>query len=229
MEHKTFNLYCDESTHLEHDNHPYMIYAYVSVPYNEIKRAKEQIREIKKKHQYEGELKWTHIFDKTYPLYSDIVDYFFSTKMDFRAVIVDKSQIDNTRDEYTFNDFYFRMYYQLLHHKMNLEDVYNIYFDIKDTCSQKNLHKLKELLRYNNSIRDFNFVRSHQVPFIQLTDVLMGAVNYHLRIEKGDISGSVVAKRRIVNKIIKYTNLSLQCTTPLTSKKFNLFFISLQK
>ena len=27
---KTFNIYCDESTHLEHDGHPYMLYGYVS-------------------------------------------------------------------------------------------------------------------------------------------------------------------------------------------------------
>lgn len=227
--HKTYNIYCDESTHLENDGQPYMIYGYVSIPYNEMALAKKQIREIKQKHGYEGELKWTHISEKTFPLYDEIVEYFFMTNMKFRAVVVDKSEIDNTREEYTYNDFYFRMYYQLLHHQMDMEGTYNVYFDIKDTCSQRKLSKLAEILKYNSAIRDFNFVKSHQVHFIQLADILMGAINYHLRIQRGTIEGKVRAKRLIVEKIRKQTNLSLLCTTPLRNKKFNLFFINLQK
>ena len=30
---KTFNIYCDESTHLKNDGHPYMILGYVSKTY----------------------------------------------------------------------------------------------------------------------------------------------------------------------------------------------------
>lgn len=78
-------------------------------------------------------MKWTNISDKTFALYNEIVDYFFMTNMKFRAVIVDKSEIDNTRAEYSYNDFYFRMYYQLLHHQMDMNSTYNVYFDIKDT------------------------------------------------------------------------------------------------
>ena len=40
---KTFNIYCDESTHLEHDGHPYMLYGYVSIASNQIKICKEQM------------------------------------------------------------------------------------------------------------------------------------------------------------------------------------------
>jgi len=39
-----------------------------------------------------------------------LLNYFFMTDMKFRAVIIDKSQIDETRPDYTFNDFLFRMY-----------------------------------------------------------------------------------------------------------------------
>lgn len=52
--HKTYNIYCDESTHLENDGQPYMIYGYVSIPYNEMALAKKQIREIKQKHGFLG-------------------------------------------------------------------------------------------------------------------------------------------------------------------------------
>jgi hypothetical protein len=150
------------------------------------------------------------------------------TDMNFRAVIVDKSQIDETRPEYTFNDFYFRMYFQLLHHEIDLENTYNIYFDIKDTCSQEKLRKLKDILKWNASIRNFQFVRSHESSFLQLADVLMGAINYNLRMERGDIEGKVVAKRKIVEHINNHTSISLKRTSPLSAKKFNLFFITLK-
>lgn len=224
---KTFNIYCDESTHLERDGHPFMIYGYVSLAYNQIKLAKEQIKNIKQKYDYHDELKWTNVSNKTFPIYNEIIDYFFMTDINFRAVVVDKSQIDNSRPEYTFNDFYFRMYYQLLHHKIDMENIYNIYFDIKDTCSQEKLHKLKDILRWNASVRNFQFIKSHESCFVQLADVIMGAINYHLRTEHREIEGKNDAKRKIVDKIKLHTNLSLNRTTQKTANKFNLFFISL--
>lgn len=228
MVEKTFNIYCDESTHLEHDRHPYMLYGYISIASNQIKICKEQIKAIKAKYSYDGELKWTNIHDKTFEMYKELVEYFFMTDIKFRAVIVDKSQIDEKRPEYTFNDFYFRMYFQLLHHEIDLENTYNIYFDIKDTCSQKKLRKLKDILKWNASIRNFQFVRSHESSFLQLADVLMGAINYNLRMERGDIEGKVVAKRKIVEHINNHTSISLKHTSPLSAKKFNLFFITLK-
>ena len=44
---KTFNIYCDESTHLIHDGHPYMLLGYVSIAFNQMDMAKAQIKEIK--------------------------------------------------------------------------------------------------------------------------------------------------------------------------------------
>ena len=228
MVNKTFNIYCDESTHLINDGHPYMIFGYVSIASNQIKICKEQIKAIKAKYGYEGELKWTNIHDKTFNMYKEIVEYFFMTDMNFRAVIVDKSQIDEKREEYTFDDFYFRMYFQLLHHDINLGNLYNMYFDIKDTRSQKKLHKLRDILKWNASIGNFQFVRSHESIFMQIADILMGAINYNLRIEKGDIEGKVFAKKKIVDLINRHTEISLKKTSPLSAKKFNLFFISLK-
>ena len=228
MVEKTFNIYCDESTHLEHDGHPYMLYGYISIASNQIKICKEQIKAIKTKYGYKGELKWTNIHDKTFEMYKELVEYFFMTDMNFRAVVVNKSKIDETRPEYTFNDFYFRMYFQLLHHEINLENIYNIYFDIKDTCSQVKLRKLKDYLKWNASIKNFQFIRSQESSFLQLADILIGAINYNLRIESRDIEGKVIAKRKIVEHINNHTQISLKHTSPLSAKKFNLFFITLK-
>jgi hypothetical protein len=205
-----------------------MLYGYVSIASNQIKICKEQIKAIKDKFGYTDELKWVNVHDKTYQVYKELVEYFFMTDMQFRVVIADKTQIDANRPEYTFNDFYFRMYFQLLHHDMDLEHTYNIYFDIKDTCSQQRLHQLRDALKWNASIRNFQFIKSHESVFVQLADVLMGAINYQLRIKRGDIDGKVIAKRKIVDIINQHTPISLKPVSPLSNKKFNLSFITLK-
>jgi len=223
---KTFNIYCDESTHIKNDGHPYMLLGYVSIAYPQIKLAKEHIKAIKIKHKYEGELKWTNVHDATFLMYNELIEYFFLTSMEFRVVIVDKPQIE-THSDYTFNDFYFKMYYQLLHHITDLNNEYNVFFDIKDTCSHEKLYTLKKILTWDSPIRHFQFIRSHESYFVQLADILMGAINYNLRIKSGNLEGKVIAKRKLIDKIQELAEVSLDKTTPLYKKKFNLFFISL--
>lgn len=225
---KTFNIYCDESTHLIHDRHPYMLLGYVSIAYPQIRIAKEAIKNIKNKYSYKDEFKWTSVHQATYKVYAELVDWFFMSDLEFRAVVVDKSQIDESRPDYTFNDFYYKMYFQLLHTKVDFQNTYNVYMDIKDTCSSEKLSTLKRIMGYNSSIGNLQFIRSHESVFIQLADVLMGAINYNLRKKKGDVEGRVDAKLKLIEKIQKHSNISLNCSTPLYRKKFNLFFISLK-
>lgn len=225
---KTFNLYCDESTHLIHDGHPYMLLSYISIAYPQIRLAKEEIKAIKRKFNYTEELKWTNVHSATYKVYAELVDWFFMNDLEFRAVVVDKSQIDEQRADYSFNDFYFRMYFQLLHTKVDFQNRYNVFLDIKDTCSGEKLEKLKKIMNYNSSIGTLQFIPSRESVFIQLADVLMGAINYNLRIQKGDVKGNVIAKLKLIEKIKRHSNISLNTTTPLSRNKFNLFFITLK-
>lgn len=225
---KTFNLYCDESTHLIHDGHPYMLLSYISIAYPQIRLAKEEIKAIKRKFNYTEELKWTNVHSATYKVYAELVDWFFMNDLEFRTVVVDKSQIDEKRADYSFNDFYFRMYFQLLHTKVDFQNRYNVFLDIKDTCSGEKLEKLKKMMSYNSSIGTLQFIPSRESVFIQLADVLMGAINYNLRIQKGDVKGNVIAKLKLIEKIKRHSNISLNTTTPLSRNKFNLFFITLK-
>ncbi|MEQ9378779.1 MAG: DUF3800 domain-containing protein [Imperialibacter sp.] len=223
MSNKTFNFYCDESTHLQNDGKPYMLIAYVSCAYNQLTQHKAHLKLLREKYKIKGEIKWSSVSASAYHYYADIVDYFFSTDLQFRAVIVDKAQIDERREEFTYDDFYFRMYYQLIHHKINMEYKYNIYFDIKDTRSHKKLHKLKEILKWNASIRSFQFIRSHESSIMQMTDLIMGAINYKLRGES-----KVIAKTKLIEKIENHCKLPITSSTPKNADKFNLFFIDLK-
>ena len=220
---KTFNIYCDESTHLQNDGMPFMLISYVSTAYNQLKQHNEHIKLLKAKHQFKGEIKWSSISKSQYPFYSDLITYFFSTDIKFRAVIVDKTQIDETREDFMYSEFYFKMYYQLLYHKLEPEYSYNIYLDIKDTCSHGKLKKLSEILHNNSAIRNLQFIKSHESYLMQLSDLMMGAINYHLR-----GLNKVTAKSNLIKKIELHTKIELTHSTPKSEEKFNLFFIDLK-
>jgi hypothetical protein len=224
MSKKTFKFYCDESCHLENDKMPFMVLSYASVAYNQMKNHKERIKAIRKKHNVYTEIKWSKVSHSKYGFYSDIIEYFFETDLKFRALIINKEQISNGKYEQDYDDFYYKMYYQLLSHKLDMEHNYNVYLDIKDTLSAHKVNKLKEILNIKySSIRNLQNIHSHESIFMQITDLLMGAISYHLR-----GLDTVKAKTRLVEKIKKSANHSLAGSTPLNDTKFNLFFIDLK-
>ncbi|SEL23593.1 DUF3800 domain-containing protein [Parapedobacter koreensis] len=217
---KTFNLYCDESCHLENDGMPYMLIAYVSSAYNQVKLHQANIRALREKHKCFGEIKWTKVSKSQAQFYLEVVEYFFSSDLQFRAIVVAKEKVSTDN----FDDFYYKMYYQLLHHKINMDYNYNVYLDIKDTLSAWKVKRLKEILNLKySSICTVQNIRSHESVLMQLTDLLMGAIGYYLR---GD--DKVIAKNNIIEKISAHAKFPLDRSTPKSSDKFNLFFIDLQ-
>ncbi len=56
--------------------------------------------------------------------------------------MIDKSQIKHEEYNQDHDDFYYKMYYQLLSKKLVPEHSYNIYLDFKDTRSAKKVNGL---------------------------------------------------------------------------------------
>lgn len=221
---KTFNIYCDESTHIENDGQPYMILAYISSPYHLLKMHNKNIREMKLEHFYRGELKWSSISKSQYPFYNDLVDYFFSNDLTFRAIVINKAELNHSAFNQDHNTFYDKMYYQLLNKKIDPNNKYNIYIDIKDSYSYLKARNLKRYLeRDYHNIRNLQIIRSYESELMQLTDVLMGAINYKLR-----GLNKVTAKNNIIEKIERHCGKSLTEKTGPNENKFNLFFIDLK-
>lgn len=221
---KTYNFYCDESTHIEKDRQPYMLLSFISTPYHQLKIHNENIRELKIEHHYKGEMKWSSISKSQYPFYNQVIEYFFATDLQFRAIVIDKSKLNHEAFGQSHDDFYDKMYFQLLTKKIFPENNYNIYIDIKDTHSYKKARNLKQYLeRDYHNIRTLQVIRSYESELMQLSDLLMGAINYKLR-----GLNRVTAKNNIIEKIERY------CGRPITQKtfkdenKFNLFFIDLK-
>lgn len=221
---KTFNFYCDESCHLEKDGSPYMLIAYVSSAYNQVKMHNNNIRIIKEKYNLHTEVKWSSISKSTYPFYSEIIDYFFATDIQYRAIVIDKSQLKHENFNQSHDDFYYKMYFQLLSKKLEHVYNYNIYLDIKDSRSAKKVNGLRKYLNNNFvAVRNLQNIRSHESELMQLTDIITGAIGYFLR-----GFNKVIAKNKIIEKIQLHSKLPLNSSTTKDSQKFNLFFIDLK-
>ena len=222
---KTFNFYCDESCHLEKkDDKEYMLIAYVSCAYNQVRLHNENIRKLKHKFKIYSEVKWISLSKSSYPLYNSLIDYFFATDLQYRAIVIEKAKMKHEEFNQSHDDFYYKMYFQLLSKKIFPENSYNIYLDIKDTRSSKKIHGLQDNLNRNFiSVRNLQSIRSHESELMQLTDIITGAISYHLR-----GLNKVIAKNKIIDKIQTHSRVPLTRSTTMGSQKFNLFFIDLK-
>lgn len=229
-----YNIYCDESCHLENDGKKVMVLGAIWCPLEKTHDIASDLRGIKLRHGLSPkfEVKWGKVSSGKIEFYLDIVRYFFDNKhLSFRAVVIpDKSKLRHRDFQQYHEDWYYKIYFNLL--KVILEPTceYYIYLDIKDTRSMAKIAKLHEVLC--NSIYDFdsNIIRriqpvhSHEVEQIQLADLLIGAVCYANR----DLNTSV-AKTALVNKIKKQTGYSLTKSTLLREKKYNILIWQAQE
>ena len=231
-----YNIYCDESCHLEHDHQKIMVLGAIRCPKEFRKQIVEDIRKIKEKNGMNKfcEIKWTKIANCKLEMYKELIDYFFNNDLlSFRAVIVDKTKLKHQKFKQNHDTFYYKVYYQLLSRIIvpNYENY--IYLDIKDTKGARKVRKLREVL--SNGIYDFDMkciknvqnINSKESELLQLSDILIGAISYLNRNEYEKYNYSK-AKMKIINMIIKYSGYNLRKTTFLSEEKFNLFFMELQ-
>lgn len=228
MEKQEFCIYCDESCHLEHDGINIMLLGCVWCPLDKKDEIFKELRQIKIKHGIKphAELKWNAVSPSKISYYLDIVEYFFNNAdLHFRTLVVpNKASLNHDRFSQTHDDFYYKMYFDLLKTIIDPLYIYKIYLDIKDTRGQKKVEKLQDVLR--NNTYDFNKeiisrvqqVRSHEVELIELADFLTGAVGYlHRGLDRSS------AKLQILEKIKERSGYSLMNSTLVKEEKFNIF------
>ena len=226
-----YNVYCDETCHLEHDGINVMVLGAVWCPQGKLKEINQRIRQIKERNGVSPtmELKWTKISPSKMDLYRDIVNYYFDDDdLHFRAVIIpDKSKLNHERFNQTHDDLYYKMYFDMLKVIFNPTDNYEVYIDIKDTNSHHKAQKLKEVCC--NSLYDFSQrvikrlqpIRSEEVQIMQLVDILIGAVGYENRNFPAEFEKSS-AKKNIIELIKKRSGYTMKKTTLLREEKLNL-------
>jgi len=231
---KTFNIYCDESCHLEKDQIPVMVLGAVWCPLTRCREVSERLRALKAKHGLSTnfELKWVKVSPAKLSFYEAAIDEFFlSEYLQFRGVVIpDKSKLNHLAFSQTHDEFYYKMWFVLLKQIFVPGYSYRIYIDIKDTHGATKVIKLSQILRNANYdfdreiIERVQQVRSHEVEILQLTDLLIGALGYvHRDLKSSD------AKLALINKIRKYSGLNLKRTTLPGAKKMNLLVWNAQE
>src|SRR5262249_24070347 len=114
-----FNVYCDESCHLEHDGIPVMVLGAVWCKKWVARRVSLRLRAIKSKHGLPAsgfEVKWSKVTNLRLAFYTDLVDYFFSEEeLHFRGVLIpDKNLLDHAAHRQSHNQWYYEMCFRLL-------------------------------------------------------------------------------------------------------------------
>ncbi len=223
-----YSLFCDESCHLEHDRQRSMTLGAVYCPTSFVHEANIAIRRIKAEHGFnpEAEVKWTKVSAAGASLYTTLLEYFFAQdELHFRALVIpDKSKLHHEIFEQTHDEWYYKMYFEMLKAVLSPVDCYRIYLDIKDTRSASRVAKLREVLcnnmyDFSSSIIDrVQTVRSNEVELLQLTDLMIGALSY---IHRG-LSGNK-GKQDLIGLIQERTQLNLMRSTLPRASKFNLF------
>ena len=189
----------------------------ISCAYPQVKRHTERINDIKKKHNFYAEIKWSHVSMSKVHFYLDLIDYFFDTDLRYEAIGVEKSKIQCE----DYDDNYYEMYYRLLTRKKDTQYTYNVYLDIKDTLSAFKVQRLKEILNVRYGVfRNVQTMSSKESTLLQLADFITGALSY----EANDELKQNLAKVQIIDKIKKHCNRLI----PEPSNSTNIFFIDLE-
>jgi len=224
----TYNIYCDESCHLENDQQKVMALGAVWCQTEKTREISVSLREIKKRHGLPTnfEVKWTKVSPAKQDFYLELLDYFFDNEdLHFRALIVpDKSKLQHELYGQDHDTWYYKMYFDMLKVILNPNDRCRIYLDIKDTRSASKISKLHEVLCNNmydfqrQIIERLQTVRSHEVELLQLADLLIGIVSYINRGLEGN-----AAKLALVEQMRRRSGYELTKTTLLQESKVNLF------
>lgn len=228
-----FNIYCDESCHLEHDkiklDNRYMIIGGISCPNSLKKEVFKTIKTIKKAYGLSSmvEVKWTKVSMAKINAYKALINYFFDVnELRFRSVIIDKTKLNHNKYNHTHDDFYYKIYWLMLDWFIESnQNQYNIFLDKKDTQGVEKIKSLHNVICNSNYDFDRNIinniqeVESHDVSLLQIADLLIGAVSYAKRYPDG---GKSQAKNEIVELVKARSTISLDKSTTLGANRFNL-------
>lgn len=225
---KEYNVYCDESCHLPNDDSKVMVIGAIWCPKANRRSIFARIREIKARHNFKPnfEIKWNKVSKKAVAFYIDLINYFFDDDdLHFRCIVIpDKTKLDHKAFNQTHDEFYYKMYFDLLKVILSPQSSYYFYLDIKDTNSKEKISKLKDVLRNNHYdfhkqiVKEIQHVQSREVELLQLTDLITGAIGYANR---GLTTNA--GKLAIIDKIKSKSKYSLTQSTLYKEDKMNIF------
>lgn len=229
-----YNIYCDESCHLEFDRSNVMVLGAISCPSVAKASIFNDIRNIKKEHGLSSflEIKWTKVSPAKIDFYLDIVRYFFSQEaLSYRAVIAtNKDKLDNDYfNDGSYDLWYYKMYYLLLENLIDEINSYKIFLDIKDTNGGAKVKELHNILcnskhdAWHDIIKDIRQINSRESEILQIVDLLNGALAYFNRgLYSDQRNQHNLGKVSIIDELLIKQKIRLSNKTSKYEPKFNI-------
>ncbi len=225
---KRYQIYCDESHHLENDHSPVMVIGYIKVEEEQYERIRKDLEAIKLRHHTPVEIKWSKVSASRQALYAELIAYFFANPLWFRCVLVKyKDKLDH--DQFnggSHDNFYYKLVYFLLRPNHDQDCCYRVFLDVKDTRGREKLRKIREVFHNhhqgNSPFETFQHLRSHDSPMLELTDLFIGAIAYKAfgNHEKPEANPAKVA---LIQQIEQLSGYFLHLGTEPWEQKFNIF------
>jgi hypothetical protein len=230
---QAYNIFCDESCHLQNDDSNIMVLGAVACPEHLKKSINNDIRDIKNKYDLSTwlEIKWTKVSESKIEFYNELIDYFFSNNnLSFRGVVArNKKELDhNTYNNGDYNEWYYKMYFRLLDPLIYETDEYRIFIDIKDTNGGPKVRKLHDVLCNNiydfkqEVIKDIKQINSKESEILQMSDLLIGALSYYHRKKQLEPDANK-GKVKILERLYEKHGIILSRKTDRRESKFNIF------
>lgn len=232
---ETYNIYCDESS-IENQDNQFMLIGALFMERNKRNEIRDRIKNLRKKYNYYGEIKWNKTSTKLLKFYQEIIDLFFSysaNEFQFHCIKVDRLKVKyNIYHNNDKEEGFYKFYYQLLKNKFSKDCQYYIFLDYKPTGLKNRVKTLEHYLKYRianyskSKIKKIQEYPSQNNVFIQIADLFVGAVNHD-----NNISDS---KSKAKQNFIQYLSAKAGkenlrfCSLP-SEAKFNIFCINLEK
>lgn len=223
--HKHINIYCDESRHTSNPEDKYMVIGAISCPREQREEFARRINLIKKKFNTWREFGWKTLSPNRRDFYWSLLGFFAEEQnLSFRCIVVDCNVLDH--DKFNFGDEelgFYKLYYQMLIHWLKPSFAYHIYLDWQQNKVQTRFISLRDALKRKlvgrTRIECLEPVSSRQMPLIQLTDLITGAIGYAWNDQNGSET-----KVSFCSDLARRVGLdTLKKSTPLSAEKFNIF------
>lgn len=221
-----YKIFCDESCHLEHDHADIMVLGALYCSNKKSIELSKAIKQLKVKHEYRPELKWSKLHKNLWLLYKDLIDLFINDdEIHFKATVVSNKKALNHEffNEGSHNTFYYKMFYYTLRDFLEKENEYRIYLDFMDTHGSYKTRKLNEILENGacgEITTQITIIRSHESVIMQLCDLMIGAIAYRNR---HDIEKNSPIKNQFIDYLENLLKRELTTGTPPWEKQFNIF------
>jgi hypothetical protein len=225
------NVYCDESRY-SNPYEQYFLIGCLTIPRTQKPLVDERLKSIRRDFGFMPELKWSNLTEAKLPYLNQLLQVFFTSDLEFRAIIIDKSKLKLSSRQQPAELTFYKFYYLMLKGMMQKDHGYYIFVDQRTKTEARSLGELQRYLysyldKLNGGsapegeryLRQIQEVDSQKVIISQLLDLLLGAVGYYWN----GFRGSPAKLKFLENLTQRLGKSDLKFSSPLHEKKWNQF------